>query len=155
MNSLNFSNDKHTSFSVLVTAPAATRAALRPVFADEALAGWDVIEAEDLARAQFALQHGYCDVWLVDDRLCRAEEESGLAQFAARQQTPVLLLTDPVPERIGRALRLGLRPLGEPRPGHKPGPAARLAAADRALERVAATGGPPRRPAARLPPAHP
>jgi hypothetical protein len=86
--------------SVLLTATPELRNALRETLAHDMLAGWQVVETESLERAHFLLQHGYSDVWLIDDRICWTNDENGLVWLTGRRQTPVLFLADPDPGRL-------------------------------------------------------
>lgn len=89
----------------LLAATAPEMEDLRRPFADAALAGWQVIEADTWERAHFVLHHDSCDVLLADEGLRPGPD--GLGWLAAPRQTPVVLLTRPAAETVAEALAAG------------------------------------------------
>ena len=74
---------------LLIVAPDDVRRILRSLIA-ERLSGWDLVEAEGVDRARFALQMDPCDVLLHDGALTGG----ALDWFAEVRPLPVALLTD-------------------------------------------------------------
>src|SRR5258708_5565864 len=81
--------------------------ALRDLFALPALAGWELVEADGVARAHFALQTQGCDVVLVAGDLVRPDASEALAWLAQQSEAPLLLLADVPAEALVEALRAG------------------------------------------------
>src|SRR5258708_1533645 len=92
---------------VLLAGTDRERKAWRGLFTSAALAGWDAVEADGLARAHFTLQTQACDVVLVGGGLLRPATAEGLAWLAQRSEAPVLLLADEAPKVIVDALAQG------------------------------------------------
>src|SRR5207248_1106847 len=61
-------------------------------FSREALAGWDMTVSDSFEKARFALQHGPCDVLLVDESLVAQQGEAGLAWLAQQREVPTVFL---------------------------------------------------------------
>src|SRR5207302_1890775 len=80
------------------------RARLRAPFEAGRIPGWDVVEADSLERARFALPLDPCDVLLIDASLYRA---AGLAWLTREQRLPVLFLAHPDPALVLEALDNG------------------------------------------------
>jgi diguanylate cyclase (GGDEF)-like protein len=89
----------------LLAASPATTAELRRPFADAALAGWQLDEADTWERAHFLLHHDVCDVFLIDETLDPGPE--GVAWLAGPRETPVVQLSRPEAERAAGALEGG------------------------------------------------
>jgi diguanylate cyclase (GGDEF)-like protein len=92
---------------VLIAATAAVCPSLREAFAAEALAGWQVLEADSHDRAQFILGYDACDVLLVDESLAPRGAAQDFVALAARRELPAVVLTGPAPETITAALAAG------------------------------------------------
>jgi diguanylate cyclase (GGDEF)-like protein len=92
-------------FRRVLLAACTTAAELRTPFADAALAGWQVAEADTWERAHFLLHHDACDVLLVDESLGLGSE--GLAWLSGPRETPVVQLTRPTAECAAAALTGG------------------------------------------------
>ncbi len=92
---------------VLLAAAEPARGECRPLFHNEILRDWDVIEADSLERARFLLQLDPCDVLLLDCSLYRGGGGDDLSWLASQRRAPVLFLGDSNPETIADALRHG------------------------------------------------
>jgi GGDEF domain-containing protein len=79
---------------------------LRRPFADPALAGWRAADADAWERAHFLLRHDSFDVLLADESLRLGPD--GPSWLAGPRQTPVVLLSRPVPETVQAALAAGV-----------------------------------------------
>jgi diguanylate cyclase (GGDEF)-like protein len=93
---------------VLIAASAAEGGSLREPFATEALAGWQVLEADTWVRAQFVLGYHACDALLLDDTLAPEGDAEDFTAAAGRHGVPVLLLTRPEASTLTRALEAGV-----------------------------------------------
>ena len=82
----------HERHRVLVAARPTEEGALRPLFASDALAGWEPVEADSFQRARFTLQHTACDVLLVDEGLYHAEGAEGLEWLTQQEDLPMIFL---------------------------------------------------------------
>jgi GGDEF domain-containing protein len=76
---------------VLVAARGCELPSLQALFAAEALAPWEAVEAESLEQARFKLQHTACDILLVDESLACCGSPEGLAWLAERGAPTVFL----------------------------------------------------------------
>jgi hypothetical protein len=94
-------------YTVLLTAAPEARAGWRALFAHEALADWEVIDASSLEQAHFVLQHGHSDVWLVDHGVCRGDDGDRPPWLTCRHHTPVLLVADLAPALASGILEWG------------------------------------------------
>lgn len=92
---------------VLVAAHAEGRSALKEVFQDHRLDGWQVIEAESFTQARFNLQFDPCDVLVIHQDLMDAEGGQGLAWLVWNQQMPVVFLSTSGGLGSTRAYELG------------------------------------------------
>jgi PleD family two-component response regulator len=93
---------------VLLLTGAAEGVVLRGLFAEGLLAGWEGLEADTCERARFILQHEPCDALLVGEELYLRDGPDGVAWLARQEETPVLLLAEPRPELVARALEQGV-----------------------------------------------
>jgi GGDEF domain-containing protein len=89
----------------LLAAGAEEAGSLRKPFADPALAGWEVAEADTWERVHFLLHHGAGDVLLIDESLRPGPD--GLAWLPGPRETPVVVLTRPVAATAAAALATG------------------------------------------------
>jgi diguanylate cyclase (GGDEF)-like protein len=92
---------------VLLTGEERERQVVRGLFTAPALAGWEIDEADGVARAHFVLQMQAHDVVLVDGGLVRSDLGEGLAWLAEHSEAPLLLLADDAPSVLTAALRQG------------------------------------------------
>jgi GGDEF domain-containing protein len=92
---------------VLLVGVERERGELRALFADRAPAGWEVVEADSVARARFVLQAQATDVLLLDGSRYQPEASDGLAWLAEQTDAPVVLVSDGPSEVIAEALRHG------------------------------------------------
>jgi GGDEF domain-containing protein len=83
---------EHVRRPVLVAARDQEWAALTRAFAADRLRGWEARQATDFPQAQFLLQHGACDVLLLDGVSFPGQEGEALARLAARRKVPVVVL---------------------------------------------------------------
>jgi diguanylate cyclase (GGDEF)-like protein len=90
---------------VLLAAEDRLRAEFRGLFATEALAHWEVMEADSLERARFVLQLAPCDVLLLEGGLCCGGSGDELAWLAGQRRAPVLFVSDGEPETVAAAVR--------------------------------------------------
>jgi GGDEF domain-containing protein len=91
----------------LIVAGPAEYLALRELLAAAAMPPWELLHADSFERARFVVQHGGCDLVLVDESLYRPDDPGGLSWLAA-DEAPVLLLADMAPEEAAVALRAGV-----------------------------------------------
>ncbi len=89
---------------VLLVAPEAERQELRALLADF-LPTWEVVEADGVNRARFALQLDPCDVLILDAGLAR--QSNGLAWIAEIQPLPILFLADDDADFLRAGLEFG------------------------------------------------
>lgn len=94
--------------ALLLAVTADQRESLRRPFAQGLVPGWQTVEADSFEQARFLLQHESCDVVLVDG-LCADESDPGLVWLASQREAAVVLLSDPVAERIAAAMEHGVR----------------------------------------------
>ena len=66
--------------------------ALRALFDREALSGWETTLSDSFEKARFVLQHGPCDVILVDESLVAQQGEAGLTWLAQQGEVPTVFL---------------------------------------------------------------
>jgi diguanylate cyclase (GGDEF)-like protein len=90
---------------VLLAASDEGCGSLREPFTDEALAGWQLAEADSWERAHFVLHHDTCDALLLDESL--GLDAEGLAWLAGPRETPAVLLTRPEADIVTAALEGG------------------------------------------------
>jgi GGDEF domain-containing protein len=93
---------------VLVAARPSEAAELHGLFADAALEGWDLLDADGVARARFLLQHNPCDVLIVDEGLYHTAGPVGLAWLVQDRDTPVICLTGMEAETVAQAYQQGV-----------------------------------------------
>src|SRR5712664_4167882 len=77
---------------VLVAAGASAVFALRNLFSDPLMMKWEPVEADNVTRARFIMQHHPCEVVLLNDDLFALEGEQALAWLAHGRQVPVIVL---------------------------------------------------------------
>lgn len=77
--------------AVLAVSPG-EESALRALFAREPLADWDTTVSDSFEKARFVLQHGPCDVLLVDESLVADQGEAGLTWLARQREVPTVFL---------------------------------------------------------------
>ncbi len=94
---------------VLVAARPSESAELHALFADAALAAWDALDADGVARARFLLQHNPCDVLIVDEGLYHMAGPVGLAWLLQERETPVICLTGMEAETVAQAYQQGVQ----------------------------------------------
>lgn len=92
---------------VLLAAHKENRAALKSLFLDHHLDGWEVVEAESFTQARFVLQFDPCDVLLIHQDLVDAEGGQGLAWLVWNRNMPVVFLSGSGGEATTRAYELG------------------------------------------------
>jgi diguanylate cyclase (GGDEF)-like protein len=97
----------HERRRVLVAARPTEEGELRSLFANDALADWEPVEADSFQRARFTLQHTACDVLLVDEGLYHAEGADGLAWLARQGDPPTVFLGGSEAEVCRQAYELG------------------------------------------------
>jgi GGDEF domain-containing protein len=95
----------HPSYRVLLVAGEADRRALGQLIGAR-LPAWDVVEAESIERARFALQLETCDVVVLDAGLARpAHAQFGIADL---RPLPITLLVDGDADFLSAALEYGV-----------------------------------------------
>lgn len=92
---------------VLVAARAAETPALRDLFAAEALAAWEAVEADSFEQACFTLQHTACDLLLVDEGLYCTAGPEGLGWLGGQHDVPMVFLAGCEAETMTRAYEHG------------------------------------------------
>jgi GGDEF domain-containing protein len=92
---------------LLLAVAAAEQEILNSYVRSEALPGWSVVQAESLGEARFKLQHTACDVLLLDESLCRAEDDEGWAWLMRQQHSGVIILVGGEAETYARAYAHG------------------------------------------------
>jgi GGDEF domain-containing protein len=92
---------------VLVAATAAESPSLRKPFAADALAGWQILEADSWERVRFLLGYDACDVLLVDESLAPEGDAEGFTALGGRPEVPAVLLTRPAAAAVARGLATG------------------------------------------------
>ena len=97
-----------SGYRVVVAATVAVKSGLHEVFQHEALAKWEVLDANSFEQAFFVLQHDLCNVLLIDQSLCDQEGWQSLAWVDTQPTVPVLLLADAAPEQVAEALEDGV-----------------------------------------------
>jgi diguanylate cyclase (GGDEF)-like protein len=82
------------------------RKELLEVLGGEIFQEWETVQTSSFLHARFIVQHQSCDVVLVDERFLYGDEPV-FSWLTARQQTPVLLLSDAGVEQATAALAQG------------------------------------------------
>jgi hypothetical protein len=93
---------------VLLVVGTAEEPALRSLFAREALAGWEATVSTSFEKAHFVVQHGPCDVLVVDESLLARHGTDGLGWLARQRDAPTVLLANVSADLWARAYEHGV-----------------------------------------------
>src|SRR5947208_167166 len=92
---------------VLVAAGASAVFSLRNLFSDPLMMKWQAVEADNLTRARFVMQHHPCEVVLLHDDVFAREGEQALGWLTHGGQVPVVVLAGDKGPMMAQALGQG------------------------------------------------
>jgi len=93
---------------VLVAAGASAVFSLRNLFAHETLSDrWEPVEAENLTKARFVMQHHPCEIALLSEEVFMHEGDYALAWLTHGREVPVVVLTSDTATTVAAAYRHG------------------------------------------------
>lgn len=91
-----------------VLVAAAALGPMQDLFCQEPLERWEILETDSFPLAHFTLQYTPCDLLLVNDDLLEREGDSAMAWLAFQRPIPMVYLSGNSPERLAKALELGI-----------------------------------------------